>query len=93
MIINGKVSKAGYHFIGHYGVGELRITFENVSMTVKQNQIKDLYKLFVIFDIDSEDGSYLQEIEGKYCRLEYDKEMYLIKVGHIVKEIWFDVVR
>lgn len=93
MIVNNRVTKAGYNFIGHYRIGELKIIFEDVAMKISKEQIRDLYKFFKIFDIESEDGAYLQEIEGRYCRLEYDAEMYLARVGHITKDIWFDVVR
>lgn len=93
MIVNDKVESAGYYFIGHYRQGELKITFSNVGMSIKDSQIKDLNKLFKIFDIDSENGTYLEEIKGRYCRLEFDEERYLVKVGHITEDIWFDVIK
>lgn len=85
--INEQVREAGYFYVGHFGIGELQIDFNNCRITIpfeKQYKIFDL--LADIFEIDSEDGVYLHSIKGKYCRIIVDDNFKIQALQHIVKD-------
>lgn len=92
---NMMVSNAGYYYIGHYRLGELSIILVGggLGVEVKPNISNpfDMYELFKVFDIDPETGKYLQEIEGKYCRVWFDKDGKVAALQHLVKDniIWY----
>ena len=93
-ITNMKVSRAGYFYIGHYRWAELRIILENngigVEVNPKLSEQFDMFDLFRVFDIDPEDGKYLQEIEGKYCRVIFGEGKRVAALQHLIKDnvIW-----
>lgn len=85
--INEQVKKAGYYYIGHFGSGQLQIDCNNCRIVIGfQNQHKIYDLLYKIFDIDSEDGIYLQSIEGKYCRIIVDSNFNVKALQHIIKD-------
>lgn len=92
---NMMVSNAGYFYIGHYRGGYLRIILVGgglgVEATPNISKPFDMYELFKVFDIDPEDGKYLQEIEGKYCRVLFDKDGKVAALQHLIKDniIWY----
>ena len=92
--MNMKVTHAGYFYIGHYRFSELRIILEDgggaVEVNPKLSNTFDLFELFEVFDIDPEDGKYLQEIEGKYCRVIFDEQRKVAALQHLTKDsiIW-----
>ena len=94
-IRNMKVSRAGCFYIGHYRWAELRIILESdgvgVEVNPKFSKQFNMYDLFRVFDIDPEDGKYLQEIEGKYCRVIFDKDRRVAALQHLTKDsiIWY----
>lgn len=89
------VLSAGYYYIGHYRRAELRIILEGDHCGVEVNpRLSDefnLYELFKVFDIDPEDGKYLHEIEGKYCRVIFDKDRRVKALQHLTNDyiIWY----
>lgn len=89
-VVNEQVKKAGFYYVGHYGVGELRIDFSNCRIVI--NNRRKIYDLLdKIFDIDCEDGVYLQDIEGKYCRIITDDTFTVIGIQHIIRDDCIDV--
>lgn len=85
--VNEQVKKAGYYYIGHFGRGNLQIDFTNCRIAICfENQHKIFDLLLKIFDVDSEDGVYLQSIEGKYCRVILDDNFKIQALQHIVKD-------
>lgn len=92
---NMMVSHAGYFYIGHYRSAELRIILVGgglgVAVYPKLSKPFDMYELFKVFDIDLEDGKYLKEIEGKYCRVWFDKDGRVAALQHLIKDdvIWY----
>lgn len=92
---NMRVSNAGYFYIGHYRGGRLSIILEGgglgVGVNPKLSKPFDIYELFKVFDIDPEDGKYLQEIEGRYCRVLFDKDGKVAALQHLIKDniIWY----
>jgi len=91
MIVDATVLKAGYFFIGHHGVGNFKLTIGYSTITIKVDQRQSLSRLLLVLGMDDENGVYLHDVEGKFCRLEYDNKMSLLRVGHITKDIWFNV--
>ena len=93
--MNMKISNAGYFYVGHYRFGELRIILEGhgagVEVNPKLSKNFDLFELFEVFDVDPEDGKYLQEIEGKYCRVLFDEQRKVAALQHLTKDniIWY----
>lgn len=92
---NMMVSSAGYFYIGHYRMAQLRIILggSGLGVEVEPKLLKqfDMYDLFRVFDIDPEDGKYLYEIEGKYCRVIFDKYNKVKALQHLTKDniIWY----
>ena len=95
-IYNMQVTCAGYYFMGHYKMAPLRIVLEGGSIVVEvnpkmQDLFDDLGELFRVFDIDSEDEKYLQDIEGKYCRVIFSEDRRVKALQHITQDniIWY----
>lgn len=92
---NMMASHAGYFYIGHYCHAELKIILVGggfgVEVNLKLSKSFDMYELFKVFDINPEDGKYLQEIEGKYCRVWFDKDRKVAALQHLTKDniIWY----
>lgn len=92
---NMRVLDAGYYFTGHYCLAPLRIVLEDSGFDVEVNpkffDSSDLYEIFQVFDIDHEDEQSLQEIEGKYCRVWFDKDRKVRALQHLTKDdvIWY----
>ena len=94
VIRNMNVVAAGYKYYGHFRKGELTIIFEGggCCCSVKPKDDFNLYNLFKCFDIDCEDGKYVENIVGKYCRVHFDDKGYPIMIQHITKDniTWID---
>ena len=86
-LVNKQVEKAGYYFIGHFCVGQLRLVFDDCQVRIPvtaRRLIADL--LWEVFDIDSENGVYFEAVKGKYCRVETDEETdEIVALWHIIK--------
>lgn len=89
-VTNEQVKRAGFYYVGYFGVGELRIDFSNCCIVIRnQRKINDL--LYNIFDVDPENGVYFEDIKGKYCRLICDDKFEITGVQHIIRDYWIDV--
>lgn len=93
--INMRVERAGYYYIGHYRWAELKIILEcsGLAVVVCPRLCSDefsLFDLFKVFDIDPEDGEYLQAIEGEYCRVIFNEKGKVTALQHLTKDniIW-----
>lgn len=88
---NMRVTQAGYRYIGHYHTGQLEIVLEGnccgVSICPK-DEFK-LFDLFLCFGIDPEDGKYLNDLVGKYCRVMFDENRRVKMIKHIVGDRWW----
>ena len=80
-----QVEKAGFKYFGHYDFGELVLYFNDCGICLKPTE-KQLYNLFSVFDIDSEDGAFLEDIIGKYC-IVVDDGNKVIALEHLNKNI------
>lgn len=87
--VNKQVVKAGFRYCGHYDFGELVVYFDNCMVRLKPER-KQLYKLFDVFDIDSEDSAYLEDITGKYCVV-VDDGNKIVALEHSTKNIRYDI--
>lgn len=81
------VKKAGYYHIGHFNQGRLEIMFNCAGIYIKNTD--DLNDLFYVFGIDSENGKYLQELEGKSCIMYSDKDNKIRALKHLSREIYW----
>ena len=86
---NKQVKRAGFSYIGHYDLSELVIYFDNCCVKLSPTH-KQLYKLFSIFDIESENRAYFEDITGKYCVVVYDEDK-IVALEHLVKDIRWDI--
>jgi hypothetical protein len=71
-IRNYEVLSADYVYCAHYRYAEIRLLFENCCININPshgNNLFNLYDLFNVFGIDSEDGVGISKITGKYCRI------------------------
>lgn len=90
IITNKQVEKAGYYYIGHYNCGYLAIQFDDCEIHIYPSKCKYFFDfLYNIFDIDSENGIWFEQIKGKYCRLEFDENFNLISICHIIRDSRF----
>ena len=81
---NKQVLKCGARFIGHFNIIENIVAFDNCSIVLPK---KNLYELLSnIFDINSEDGYFLEDLKGKYCRILIDEKGRVIGFKHITKD-------
>ena len=90
--INMRVTRAGYKYIGHYRRGSLEIVLEGSSCGVSINPQNEfsLYDLFLCFGVDPENGKWLNELIGKYCRVILDEDGYVRMIQHIVNDkLWW----
>ena len=78
---NAKVTKAGYKYIGHYKYGVLTLQFENFMITI--NNKSNLKDLFDVFEINCEDGAYLEDLTGKYCVAIMDDQQIVRYLTHL----------
>lgn len=92
-IVNRKLDNIGYYFIGHYNYGEIKVSFEDCGFKFKVDDVRNIGKLFHVFDVNSESGVFIENLKGKYCRIEFDEQLYITRIGHIVKDIWLDIKR
>lgn len=90
--LNMVVTRAGYRYIGHFRRGQLEIVLQspNSGCTVYPKDPFDFVNLFLVFDIDSEDGVMLEAIKGKPCRVIFDEDGCAVKLQHIVNDriVW-----
>ena len=88
------VTHAGYKYIGHYRRGYLEIVLESGSCGcgIEPKNEFDLVDLFLCFGVDSEDGRWLSDIVGKYCRVTFDEEGKVRMIRHIINDnvSWWD---
>lgn len=91
-VMNMVVAKAGYKYIGHFRRGQLEIVLQSshAGCTVYPKDPFDFVNLFLVFDIDSEDGVMLESIKGKPCRVIFDEDGCAVKLQHIVQDslVW-----
>lgn len=88
MVLNMKVTFAGYKYCGHYRRGYLEIVLEGsgCGVTTHPSCEFDLVDLFSVFDIDCEDPTSLNAIQGKYCRAYFDELDNVVQLRHIVND-------
>lgn len=93
-------TRAGYFYLGHYRAGFLEVLLESyshgigVSFNPKINDTFNMYSLFKVFGLDPEDGKYINELEGRRCRVEFDKNNRVSKVFHLTNDkIFYEVKR
>lgn len=87
-VCNMRVTEAGYKYIGHYRRGVLEILLEDDCSGVAV-QLKDefsLYDLFMCFGIDAENGKWLHDLEGKFCRVHFDNNGNVKMITHIISD-------
>ena len=83
--LNEEVINAGLFYIGHFGCGFIKIRFNTAEIEIPwKNQSMLSSILSVIFEIDAENGIFLDAIKGKYCRLLCDGIGNIIAIQHIV---------
>ena len=83
--INEVVDNAGLFYIGHFGCGFIKIRFNSAEIEIPWNNQNILSSILsTIFEIDSENGIFLDAIKGKYCRLLCDGVGNIIAIQHIV---------
>lgn len=83
--LNEEVIKAGFFYIGHFGCGFIKIRFNTAEIEIPWNNQSILSSILsVIFEIDAENGIFLDAIKGKYCRLLCDGIGNIIAIQHIV---------
>lgn len=92
--INMCATKAGYKYIGHFRCGCIEIILENggCGVGIEPKNEFDLFDLFLCFGIDPEDGKWLNEIVGKYCRVTFDEQGKVRMIQHITNDnlTWWD---
>ena len=90
--VNMRVTQAGYKYVGHYRRGHLEIVLEGGGLggSITPKNEFDLFDLFLCFGIDPEDGKWMNDIVGKYCRVQLYDDGKLKMIKHIVNdEIWW----
>ena len=90
--INMKVTKAGYKYIGHCRTGYLEIALEgsHCGASIFLTDAYKLYDLFRCFEVNPEDGKWLHDLEGKYCRVTFDEDGSVRMVEHLTNSnIWW----
>ena len=94
--VNMRVSEAGYKYIGHYRQGRIEIILEGsgCGVSVQPKNEFDLFDLFLCFGLDPEDGKWLHEIVGRYCRVTFDDTGRARMIQHIVndKPCWINAL-
>ena len=92
--INMYVAKAGYKYIGHYHRGYIEIILEGgcCGCGIEPTDEFSLFDLFLCFGIDPEDGRWLNDIVGKYCRVTFDEQGKVRMIRHIINDnlSWWD---
>ena len=92
--MNMCVTHAGYMYIGHYRQGRIEIILESggCAVSVYPTSEFDLFDLFVCLGIDPEDGSWVHDLVGKYCRVTFDEEGKVKMIQHIINDnlCWWD---
>lgn len=92
--INMIVTKAGYKYVGHYRAGCIEIILEGgcSGICVQPKNEFNLFDLFLCFGIDPEDGKWLNDLVGKYCRVTFDDDGKVRMIQHIVNDnlSWWD---
>lgn len=79
-MINAKVVKAGYYFIGHFNAGGLRLLFNSFRVDVPFNRVGEVLD---VFEIECEDGVFFEELEGKLCQVQFDNSK-VIAISNIL---------
>lgn len=94
---NVRVDKCGIFYIPHLRSSELRIEGSNFIFKIPLGQLEsdDIEKIFLIFDLDKEDGHFIDEIEGKLCRLVSESEHPHRRTGlmHILNDKVFWIIK
>lgn len=90
-------TRAGYFYLGHFRAGFLEVLLEaegrGVTFNPNLNDPFNLFSLFQVFGLDPEDGKYINDIEGRKCRVELDKDRRVKKIYHISNDKIFYEVR
>lgn len=89
-------TRAGYFYLGHYRSGFLEILLETdhsgVSFNPRIDDTYSMFKLFEVFGLNPEDGKYLNELIGRKCRVEFDKNRKVRRIYHITNDkIFYEV--
>lgn len=90
--INMCVTNAGYKYIGHYRTGYPEIVLEGrgCGVSIGPKDEFNLFDLFLCFGVDPEDGKFLNDLIGKYCRVTFDEIGRVKQIQHIVNDsIWW----
>lgn len=89
---NMRVTRAGYKYIGHYHRGYLEIVLEGgcCGVSICPKDEFGLFDLFLCFGIDPEDGRWINDLVGEYCRVVFDEQGRVKMIKHIVddKPFW-----
>lgn len=83
--MNDEIKKSGLKYLGHYNRAYCEIIGTTWKLEIPMNRIGEFTRLFP--DINWEDGSYLEDIVGRYLRVTYDDDMKLYALHHITKSI------
>jgi len=83
---NMMVTHAGYKHIGHFRRGHLEIILEShgCGCAVFPKDEFNMFDLFRVFGIDCEDGSWMSDLVGKYCRVSFDEKGYPVLLQHLI---------
>lgn len=89
-VINKQVIRAGYTFIGHFGIGEIKLELENCRLTIPPKKVSELLRMF---RVECEDGFNFENLKDNYCRAEIDDNGNVVALYHITKDKPFYIVK
>ena len=89
-------TKSGYFYLGHYRAGFLQVLLETdhsgVSFYPRIDDTYSMFRLFEVFGIDPEDGKYINELEGRKCRVIFTEDRKVKRIYHATNnKIFYEV--
>ena len=81
---NYQVEKAGVFYNAHCNRMYARLQFRCFTLDFP---IQSIPKLFGVFEIDAENGAYLDEITSKYCRIGFLVDKRAVEIKNIIEDI------
>ena len=82
---NSQIEKCGIKYIGHYNYSEIKVYGDCWGVTIPIKRVRDFTNIFP--NKHWEDGLFLEELNGEYLRIVYDKNNNIVALRHIVKDI------